>query len=333
MVSPPLVSVIIPCFNAEHWLGEAIASCLQQTYPALEIIVIDDGSTDGSLAVMRQYASQIRGISQAHQGGNVVRNQGLQLAQGKYVQYLDADDYLQPQKIEQQVLSLESTSADVAYGDWRYQTHADRALRLDPIQIAGPKPDMLYSLLANERWVPLVACLFRRTTIASLGWDETLPAAQDRDFLLRLALQDAQFVYQPGADSIYRHHGNTSVSRSCKLRWLQCHLRVMARAAQVLEQQERLSDHYRHALALAYYQMGKEYLYSDYPTLQETKFREYMQALSVGLQWCPGFRAGDRHWLYNSIQTFAGFRRAEWLAYRLKQLQLKILISPKLRLR
>src|SRR5439155_25020344 len=101
----PLVSVIIPCYNAGRWVGDAIRSALNQTYTNVEIIVIDDGSTDDSLEVIRAFKDKVRWKTGVNHGPCAARNLGLGLAQGEWVQFLDADDLLHPQKIQ---LALES---------------------------------------------------------------------------------------------------------------------------------------------------------------------------------------------------------------------------------
>jgi glycosyltransferase involved in cell wall biosynthesis len=92
----PLVSILIPCHNAENWIAEAIESGIAQTWPAKEIIVLDDGSTDRSLDIIRGFGERIRSEAAKHRGGNATRNRLLELARGDWIQYLDADDYLRP---------------------------------------------------------------------------------------------------------------------------------------------------------------------------------------------------------------------------------------------
>lgn len=94
-----MVSVIIPCYNAERWVAEAIQSCLDQTYSPIEVIVIDDGATDRSLEVIKSFGQRIRWETGPNRGGNCARNRGLALSKGQYVQFLDADDYLLPEKL------------------------------------------------------------------------------------------------------------------------------------------------------------------------------------------------------------------------------------------
>src|ERR1700722_9877011 len=109
LADPLLVSIIIPCYNAERWVQEAVESCLNQSYPNIEIIVVDDGSTDRSLEILRRYGPRIKLKSGPNRGGNVARNQGFALSSGRYIQYLDADDYLEPDKIARQVRFLDET--------------------------------------------------------------------------------------------------------------------------------------------------------------------------------------------------------------------------------
>lgn len=183
-----LVSVIIPCFNAQIWLREAINSCLQQTYPHIEIIVIDDGSTDNSLEIIKSYGERIIWESfPENQGGCYARNRGFAISKGEYIQFLDADDYILPEKISRQVDFLEVTKSDVVYGDWRHQLHfPDGTNILEEIKISGHQEDILESLIANW-WTAVASILYTRSVVEnSGGWDESLAIVQDKDFLFLL---------------------------------------------------------------------------------------------------------------------------------------------------
>ena len=98
MSKTPLVSIVIPCYNAERYVGEAIESALDQTYPHKEVIVIDDGSTDSSLEVIRSFGNHLRWETAPNRGGSAARNRGLELARGELIQFLDADDLLHARK-------------------------------------------------------------------------------------------------------------------------------------------------------------------------------------------------------------------------------------------
>ena len=114
----PQVSILIPCYNAEQWLSEAIESALAQTYPHTEVVVWDDGSTDESPDIIASYEPDIQWHQAPNQGGAAARNRLLERASGMWIQYLDADDYLKPDKIAQQVDCLQTTEEeiDVVYG-------------------------------------------------------------------------------------------------------------------------------------------------------------------------------------------------------------------------
>src|SRR5437763_580846 len=116
-----LVSIIIPCLNAARILGRCLSSCATQTHSHLEVIFVDNGSTDESLRLARAFAAEqkfpVTVAECATPGGNAARRAGFQLARGDYVQCLDADDELTPSKIERQVAALEAVpEVDVAYG-------------------------------------------------------------------------------------------------------------------------------------------------------------------------------------------------------------------------
>ena len=100
----PLVSILIPAFNAEPWIAETIQSALGQTWQQKEIVVVDDGSTDQTLAIARKFASEKLTITtQPNQGAAATRNKAFSLSQGDYVQWLDADDLLAPDKVAMQM--------------------------------------------------------------------------------------------------------------------------------------------------------------------------------------------------------------------------------------
>lgn len=303
---PKLVSVIIPCFNAQRWLAEAIDSCLQQSYPQIEVIVIDDGSNDNSLEVIKSYGDKIIWESGANRGGNYARNRGFALSSGEYIQYLDADDYILPEKIERQVHFLEETGADVVYGDWRHRRHwPDGTNLLQDIVISGAQADILESLLANW-WVATAALLYKRAAVEnSDGWDESLKAGQDRDFFISVVMNGAKVVYQPGCYSVYRRHSNTTVS-SCLTRCLENQCLLMEKVETKLSQVDKLSIKYRQALAKSYFSMAREALKIDY--------LQYLQFLEKALIIFPEFKANSSRAIYNLTQRICGFRKTENLA-------------------
>lgn len=318
-----IVSVIIPCFNAEKWIKEAIDSCLNQRYPAIEIIVIDDGSNDNSLEIIKSYRDQIKWETGPNRGGNYARNRGFALSKGEYIQYLDADDYILPKKIENQVRFLEDTGADVVYSDWRHQRHLPNGrIILEDIKVSGIQADILESLLADW-WVSPACLLFTRASVEKTGgWDENLKAGQDRDFFISVVMAGANVVYQAGCDSIYRRYGNITVSTSSKVRYLENHIYILEKVEQKLREMDNFSNKYSYALAQSYFRIARGYLHTDYS--------KYLFFLDKTLTLAPNFKAksSDRTAIFNLGQNIFGFQNIESIVVFYKRM--KALLAEKL---
>jgi glycosyltransferase involved in cell wall biosynthesis len=301
-----LVSVIIPCYNAERWIDEAIQSALNQTYSPVEVIVVDDGSSDGSWKKIQEFGSRVIAETGPNRGGSAARNRGFVLSRGDYIQFLDADDYLLPKKIPRQVAFLEASGADVVYGDWRHEHFLpDGSSQLEEIAVSGAQEDVLSALLSGW-WVAPAALLFRRHVLEKTGgWDESLAAAQDRDLFISIAMTDAKIAYQPGCYSIYRRYGHDTVSTGSRMRWLDNHCRVLDKAAAALNAAERMKSEYRRALASSYFHLARNYFDRD-----RKKYRETMEKV---LMLEPKFQPRESA-IYGLAKRMFGFSAAESLA-------------------
>jgi glycosyltransferase involved in cell wall biosynthesis len=211
------ISVVIPCYNAEAFLQETIASVLSQTYDHYEIILVDDGSTDGTASVIQSYGTQVRAVFTPNRGASAARNLGTSLAQGEFIQYLDADDLLAPEALAARVAALLSTNGDVAYCGWQKldQSRNGQFTPTDvtdrPIEAVHPDPEIA---LFTDFWCPPAALLYSRSIVDKIGrWNESLPIIQDARFLLDAALLGGRFTYVPGVSAYYRVHGSQSLSR------------------------------------------------------------------------------------------------------------------------
>lgn len=187
-----LVSIIIPCFNAERYVGEAIQSALDQTYPHCEIIVIDDGSTDGSLEIIKRFSGKIHWETGANRGGAAARNTGLRLASGEYIQFLDADDLLEPECVEAKVReSLKFADTPICVcSPVGYHESSGANTDLARLALRGH-----VWWTTNFSWETIIlrgspqtaAPLHRKKTLLEIGgFDEDLPCAQE--LALHLAL-------------------------------------------------------------------------------------------------------------------------------------------------
>jgi glycosyltransferase involved in cell wall biosynthesis len=299
-------SVIIPCHNAERWIGEAVDSCLNQTYQPIEIVAVDDGSTDASLAVLRSYGAAIKLLSGPNRGGNHARNHGFAHSRGEYIQFLDADDYLLPEKIGRQVAFLEQTGADVVYGDWLHRfEHPDGTSTLSEESIAGEQLDVLEALLAGW-WTANMTLLTRRHVVERCGgWDESIKVGQDRDFFVMVSILGVDIRYQPGCHSVYRRYGDVTLSTSSRRIWSEEHLRVLEKAEHQLAATGRFVPRYRVAMAKSYFHLARAYYDLDAAT--------YERLLEKTLELSPDFRP-DESRLYNAVWRLSGFAGAEKLA-------------------
>jgi glycosyltransferase involved in cell wall biosynthesis len=220
--TPPLVSVVIPCYNANRYLAEAIESVLLQTYPRIEIIVVDDGSTDETARIARSYP--VHYIYQANRGISAARNTGIRHCQGEYVLFLDHDDRLLPRAVEIGVRLLEEhPECALAVGEHRYIGADGRAIGYSNKHAAGR--DHYLMLLEHNFIETPCSALHRRSGIALTGgFDESLRGAEDLEFYLRTARQSTWVAHEAPV-SEYRLHG-ASLSRDAE-RMLEASYRVL----------------------------------------------------------------------------------------------------------
>lgn len=222
----PLVSVIIPAFNAARFLAEAIDSVLAQDYPALDIIVVDDGSTDATRAIIDGYGERVRAISQPNGGCGAARNAGLRAARGQYVAFLDADDVWWPHKIRHQIDALKESGYRMAYSRFICWTPAADGAYASRAQMFGnvDHPDLsdcalvtgnTYSHLLLDCIVWTSTVLVEKTLLDAVGpFDESLAMGEDYDLWLRLSqATDMLGIEQPTA--LYRQHSQ-SITRSVR---------------------------------------------------------------------------------------------------------------------
>lgn len=218
---PPLVSILIPCYNAELWLAETLESALRQTWQPIEIILVDDGSTDRSLAIAQSYQSpNLKVITQPNQGASAARNWALQLAQGDFVQYLDADDLLAPDKIERQVERLLQEGLDsITSGAWArfYADHSEAQFHPQPLWADFPPIDWLLCAWEGNWMMHPAAWLIPRTIVDLVGgWNESLSLNDDGEYFCRVVLASQAIKFCPEAKVYYRSgiHGSLSGSKS-----------------------------------------------------------------------------------------------------------------------
>lgn len=214
-MTPPLVTAVIPAYNAARFVGAAIQSVLSQTYRDIEIIVVDDGSTDDTAVAVRPFADRVRYVRQDNSGVSVARNHGISLSRGEYVALLDADDEWEPEKITVQVSALSDRPESVA--SFTATTYVDERSGTSRVERCRDASDMTAALLVSSSVVgPPSAALIRRRTLAKVGgFDPLLSQSADWDMWLRLA-EVGPFAIIDRPLVRYRLH-LTNMSRNARL--------------------------------------------------------------------------------------------------------------------
>jgi len=255
------VSLIIATFNHARFLGAAIDSALAQTLGAVDVIVVDDGSTDDTPAVLARYAGRVRVLRQPNRGLAAARNAGLAAARGTYVAFLDADDVMAPTKLAAQLEMLErSPTIGWTYCDVLIETVATRTTVTASERFgygARALDGWLFPELIHGNFIPAIAPMIRRTALdAAGGFDERLTALEDWDMWLRLSLI-AEARYMPAVLVTYRiRPGGMSEDRARMDRNRFCVLDKINRTRPVAL--ESLGDAGRRIIADTHNWLGKE---------------------------------------------------------------------------
>ena len=267
------ISVVMPAYNAGRWIEETLESVFGQTRQPHEVIVVDDGSTDDTLELLRPFGDAITVLSQPGNGGPpAAYNRGFDAATGDYVAMCPADDVWEPRKLEWQLEAVDTKShIDIAFGGARYfgrTQHVYPRPRRDGLQDGS---DFLREMYVRDL-VAAPTTLVRRTLHQGLGcFDETLPS-EDYEFWLRALVAGARFYFDPRLLVHLRQHGANVSSRAAEI-WEMNHevrvrfapavgderltrrlrardQRMIARARFGLGQPERARDAYGVSLAL-----------------------------------------------------------------------------------
>lgn len=279
----PTVSIIVPCYNAAHWLAAALESCLAQTGAALDIVVVDDGSTDDSLAIAHRFADRgVTVLAQPNRGAAAARNRGLEVARGEFIQFLDADDLLAPGKIAAQLARAAHEPAGTAFTAhwWRFVEDPARPEYDEPNPLlADLSPrDYLIRYGSENCMMHPAAWLLPRALVASAGpWDERLSLNDDGEFFARIVTAAARIAYCADARSFYRSGlpGNLSSQRHRR------HLESAHLALQLIVDEMTLLED-SPAMRRAAADLAQRFAYEYYPTAPDLVADAEQLARSLG---------------------------------------------------
>lgn len=206
----PLVSILIPAYNAEQWIAEAIQSAIRQTWPRKEIIVVDDGSRDGTVAVARRFASpEVQVISIPNGGAAAARNHAYRLSQGDYIQWLDADDILATDKLEKQLGRLgegldRRVLASSAWAPFYYRSSKAQFLETALCQDLSPAEWLMHKMGENLHMQTATWLTSRELAEAAGPWNTRLLSDDDGEYFCRVLLQSSGVRFVPGTGVYYR---------------------------------------------------------------------------------------------------------------------------------
>jgi glycosyltransferase involved in cell wall biosynthesis len=277
----PLVTIIIPCYNAELYVATAIQSALRQTYQNREVIVIDDGSTDNSLNVIRSFGNKIRSESGPNRGASSARNRGLALARGKYIQFLDADDFISPNKIELHVAALEGTDenniATCAHCYCDTQNNPELLSRMQAWRSYADGIDLLVDTWNGQGSFPVHAWLSPKKLLLKAGpWNEDLTGDDDGEFFGRVLLVARKVIFEKRSIAYYRRPAQTNLSsarrpndiRSYFKAWDVLHASILSRRS---DREARLAV-LRRLRIITYFYAHDNPTWIDWAAIRERKF-------------------------------------------------------------
>jgi glycosyltransferase involved in cell wall biosynthesis len=305
----PSVSILIPAYNAEEWIAETLRSAIAQTWPQKEIIVVDDGSSDRTLDVARRFEPDgVRVTTQANQGAAATRNQAFSLSHGDYIQWLDADDILAPDKIASQMAIVEQlqgtrTLLSSAWGRFLYRYRRAEFIPTALWNDLPPVEWLLRKMGQNLHMQTATWLVSRQLTEAAGPWNTTLLGDDDGEYFCRVLLASDGVRFVPGARVFYRASGSASLSyvgrsaRKVEAQWrsMQLHISYL----RSLEESERVRG-----ACVQYLENWLPIFYPEYPDIVR-------QAENMARELGGQLRVPHLSWKYSWIQAVFGWRLAK----------------------
>ncbi|WP_251964084.1 glycosyltransferase family 2 protein [Salinibacter ruber] len=246
----PDVSVVIPTYNRKQYLQQAISSCFDGNDDLnVEVVVVDDGSSDGTRDYLQQLNNEhVHPIFQEHQGGQVARNHGMVEAQGKYIKFLDDDDWLATGGLATEAEALEDSGADVCCGGYKIVGPHEPRFRMTS---SRPPNDFLAGVLEGTILTHPLSLTYSREVIDNVRWDPEIVGRQDVQFAVEVALKEPAHTWVSDVVAYMRNHeGPRQRKRGAKQTNLtRLHAEILLRAVRKLKSEGRLDQGRRRAAA------------------------------------------------------------------------------------
>ncbi len=315
----PLVSILIPAYNAEAWIADTIQSALSQTWPRKEIIIVNDGSKDGTLSIAQRFVSkEVSVVSQPNAGGSAARNHAFALSKGDYIQWLDSDDLLAPDKIARQmeVTGQGFSKRTVLSSPWGRFFYRRSKARFAPSSLwrdLSPVEWLLHKFREAVYMPPASWLVSRELTEAAGPWDTRLSFDDDGEYFVRVIAGSDGVRFIPDARTYYRVSGSGSMSHigasSKKLESLLLSMQLHIKYFRSLEDSERVR-----AACVKYLQMWLVYFH---PARLDLAERVQQLAGELGGQLTRPALRRKYAWIEH-VFGWGTARRAEYLLPNLK---------------
>jgi glycosyltransferase involved in cell wall biosynthesis len=314
-----LVSILIPAYNAEPWIADTIKSALDQTWPRKEIIVVDDGSSDRTFAIARQFASkEVAVITHPNQGAASTRNRALSLSQGDYIQWLDADDLLSPDKVARQ-MEIANEIRDprmLLSSEWGYFAYRSNRAEFSRTSLWCDLPPvewLLRKMAENLHMQTATWLTSRELTNAAGTWDTRLLSDDDGEYFCRVLLASNGVRFVPGTKVYYRVTPSSRLSHvgmsDRKIYALFLSMQLHVKYLRSLEDSDRVR-----AACMTYLQNWLLYFYPERPDLVK-ELEDLAASLGHRLEM-PRLR-----WKYAWIRPLFGWGLAKYAQIALPQLK------------
>ena len=301
------VTIGIPVYNCERWIEETIRSALAQTWLEKEVLVIDDGSTDGTVEICRSFGSKIQLVCQGRRGGNAARNHVLRLASGEWIQFLDADDYLNSEKIAAQLRGHPRPDSDVICSPVVFEVwENDQIISRDP-QLFDLPIDW-YSAWIRWNMPQTGGCLWRTESLRKIGgWNESISCNQEYELYFRAFRSELKFEWTDVPLAVYRLWSEDTVCRKDKRAVIAGKTELIRQFLEWLKATGNFQPEYRRLAGVACFEMAR-----TLATQNLKQAKEYYAARrNEGLISVSGPAAP---WKYRFALSCLGFSAAEQLA-------------------
>ena len=317
-----LVSILIPAYNAEKTIASTLQSALAHSWQRKEIIVVDDGSSDRTAEIARRFGSKVRVVTTPNQRAAAARNEALRLCHGEYIQWLDADDLLVPDKIERQLASLrEGESRRILlsspWAPFYYRTRHARFVRTALCQDLSPV-DWLLKKMGENLHMQTATWLTSRELVEAAGpWDTRLLSDDDGEYFCRVLLASTGTRFVPGTGVLYRmtpssrlsHIGSSDKKKVALMIGMKLHVKYL----RSLEESDRVRK-----ACLTYLQNWHHHFYPGRPDLV-AELEGLAEELRGHLHE-PALR-----WKFAWMKPVFGWKAANWAQTAVPQLKASIL--------